>query len=117
MLRLNRMRRLSALFLCLMLALSLGLGSAARATEGDACIEVTAAIELGHSISDADQVPADSGKGYPHHHGGCHGHCVGVPVSTETVVPLAVLRIAFLAFDPSELARAAGGPALRPPQG
>ncbi len=110
------MRRLSALFLCLMLALSLGLGSAARATESDACIEVTAAVEQGHSASDADQVPADAAKGYPHHHGGCHGHCVGVPVTTEAVAIYDAARLAPLAFDQSQLARTASGPALRPPQ-
>lgn len=111
------MRRLSALFLCLMLALSLGLGSAARATEGDACIEVTAAAaELGHSAGDADEVPADAAKGYPHHHGGCHGHCVGVPVTTDDVTPVPAASMAPLAFDQERMARGLADPALRPPQ-
>lgn len=110
------MHRLSALFLCLMLALSLGLGSAARATEGDACIEVAAAADLGHSASDADQVPADSDKGYPHHHGGCHGHCMGVPVTTDAVATFTAASMAPLDFDQSRLARGLADPALRPPQ-
>jgi hypothetical protein len=112
------MHRLSALFLCLILALSLGLGSAARATEGDPCIEVAAAAaaELGHSVGDADQVPADGGKGYPHHHGGCHGHCVGVPVTTDAVTPFSAASMVPLAFDQRRLARGVADPALRPPQ-
>lgn len=110
------MRRLSALFLCLMLALSLGLGSAARATEGDACIEVAAATELGHTAGDIDQVPADSAKGYPHHHGGCHGHCVGVPATTNAVTAVPATSMAPLAFDQRRMGRGLADPALRPPQ-
>lgn len=109
------MHRLSALFLCLMLALSLGLGSAARATEGDACIEVTAAAELGHVADDADQVPADSEKGYPHHHAGCHGHCVGLPLTTESAASHAAASMPREGFDESRLARGSAHPALRPP--
>ena len=34
----------------------------------------------GHAPGDADQVPADGDKGYPHHHGGCHGDHFAAPV-------------------------------------
>ncbi len=68
LLRAGSMHRLSALFLCLMLVLSLGFGSVAHAAEGPG-VEVSTVTSIGHADGDGDQVPADSQKGYPHHHG------------------------------------------------
>lgn len=110
------MRQLSAFLLFLMLAMSLGLGSAAHASESVTCVAATAAESLDHSISDFDQVPADSGKGYPHHHAGCHGHHIAAPVTADTVAPMDVMRVQPLAWDYSRMARAPSDPALRPPQ-
>jgi len=42
-------------------------------------LDNVAAAEMGHTVGDADQVPADSDKGYPHHHAECHDHHVGEP--------------------------------------
>jgi hypothetical protein len=110
------MRRLSAFFLFLMLAMSLGLGSAAHASESVICVATTAAASLDHSISDSDQVPADSGKGYPHHHAGCHGHHIAAPVTADTVATMDVMRVQPFAWDQNRMARAPSDPALRPPQ-
>lgn len=110
------MHRLSAFFLFLMLAMSLGLGSAAHASESVTCVPATAAASLEHSISDFDQVPADSGKGYPHNHAGCHGHHIAAPVTAATVAPMDVMHVQPLAWDYSRMARAPSDPALRPPQ-
>ncbi|RIA44263.1 hypothetical protein DFR49_2504 [Hephaestia caeni] len=81
------MRRLLALLLCLGLAISIGTGSLAHAAEPIGCLDATEASLLGHISGDSDQVPADSEKGYPHHHSGCQGHFVGVPVTNDSPLP------------------------------
>jgi hypothetical protein len=74
------MRSLLAFIACLILVVS-GLSSVAHATEmpGDAAVS---ALELAtsHSPGDADEVPADSDRGYPHHHSICHGHDLAAPL-------------------------------------
>lgn len=79
------MRRLLHLVAPLMLAVMLWTGAAAHAAEAVGCIEVTSQ-SAGHFEGDDDQVPADSGKAAPHHHGGCHGHHVGVAGGAEPLV-------------------------------
>jgi hypothetical protein len=115
LLRAGPMQRLSALFLCLMLALSLGFGSVAHAAEGPG-VEVSTATSIGHADGDGDQVPADSQKGYPHHHGGCHGHDIGVPMTPNAVTTVAGLRATLSAWDKGPVPLAPSDPALRPPQ-
>ncbi len=109
------MRRLSALYLCLMLALSLGFGSVAHAAEGPGA-ELSTATSIGHADGDGDQVPADSEKGYPHHHGGCHGHDLGVPVTPNRVASIAGPRATPTAWYNVPMALPHSDPALRPPQ-
>jgi hypothetical protein len=108
--------RLSALFLCFMLALSLGLGSAAHAAETAGGVEISAATSIDHVNGDGDQVPADSQKGYPHHHSGCHGHDIGVPMTPKGVATVAGLRATLSAWDNGPMPLAPSDPALRPPQ-
>ena len=110
------MHRLTALFLSLLLVLSLGLGSAAHASEGLGCLEVSSATSIGHAEGDGDEVPADSEKGYPHHHGGCHGHHVGVPVTPDTLVLASALGVSPLPRHQSARPLALADPALRPPR-
>ena len=76
------MRRLLSLVSILMLAVMLWTGTTAHAAEAMGCVEVSAEA-FGHFDGDSDQVPADPDKGVPHHHGGCHGHHVGVAVDAE----------------------------------
>ena len=113
------MRRLLAYLLCLLLASSLGLGVAVHAAEPITCFETPAAsatFDIVHSDSDSDQVPADSPKSYPHHHCGCHGHHVGVPITADAV-PHSVAQIADrLSWEQAHGAGLVGNPALRPPQ-
>jgi len=116
LLRLVPMYRLSTLFLCLMLVLTLGWGSVAHATEGVTCVETTAASSLDHCDGDADQVPADADKAYPHHHGGCHGHHVGVPMASDSAGPTSSVRVTALMWRNAPKAPVASDPALRPPQ-
>ena len=110
------MRRLLAFIMCFLLASSLGLGSVAHANEPVTCVEGSAASSLDHVDGDADQVPADSEKGYPHHHGGCHGHHVGVPITSDPVQYSADRRTSLFAWDHDRTSGATADPALRPPQ-
>lgn len=110
------MRRLLALVMCFLLASTVGLGSVAHANEPVTCIEISTASSLDHTDGDSDQVPADSEKGYPHHHGGCHGHHVGVPITSDPVQHSADRRARPLRRDNHRTAGATADPALRPPQ-
>ena len=110
------MRRLLALVLCLLLASTLGLGSVAHANEPVTCVETAAALSIDHAEGDGDQVPADSEKGYPHHHGGCHGHHVGVPITSDPLQHSVDRRVQRLSWDHDRTACATADPALRPPQ-
>ena len=110
------MRRLIILVLSLLLASSLGLGSAAHASEPITCVETPAASSIGHVDGDADQVPADAEKGYPHHHGGCHGHHVGVPLTPDTVPYTAAQTTGRMSWEQAHGTGLIGDPALRPPR-
>lgn len=110
------MHRLSALLVCIMLALSLGLGSVAHAAETAAGVEISASTSIGHANGDGDQVPADSEKGYPHHHAGCHGHDIGVPMMLSPVLSVAELRMELSSRGTAWVPLAPSDPALRPPQ-
>lgn len=110
------MRRLIILALSLLLASSLGLGSVAHAAEPITCVEGSTASAAGHVDGDTDQVPADGEKGYPHHHGGCHGHHVGVPITTDAVAHAVVQIAGRVTWEQAHGAGVLGDPALRPPQ-
>ena len=95
--------------------LSVTTGAVAHATEPMACIDTSTAVSIGHSSGDSDQVPADADKGYPHHHGGCHGHQIGDVVADlaevdapETAITIQVLAADFVPRSPVHIA-------LRPP--
>ena len=109
------MRRLVLMIAALFVSLSLTGGAVAHAMEPVACVDTSMAATMGHSAGDADQVPKDSGKGYPHHHDGCHGHQICDRVSEAVVVPgfhtIESLPLRSLLFVPL----ATGDPALRPP--
>ncbi|WP_156397319.1 MULTISPECIES: hypothetical protein [unclassified Sphingomonas] len=110
------MNRLAAFFIYFALALSLALGSVAHATEGTACVEISAADSASpHAAGDSDQVPADADKAYPHHHGGCHGHHIGVPIKLSSVQQPPIAPMLPRAFEQSRSARGPADPALRPP--
>lgn len=109
------MPRLLSLLLGLALFVSMGLGVAAHAAEQMCIPGVEASAGAGHVEGDSDQVPADAEKGYPHHHGGCHGHHVAMPFDTEpqsvSVASAARLRPGMFAAAPDKAAETA----LRPP--
>lgn len=82
------MRRFLTLVGALMLVVLVWTSSAAHAAEAFGCIEVSA-NSVGHFDGDDDQVPSDTDKRVPHHHGGCSGHHVGVPATVDAAVPTA----------------------------
>lgn len=110
------MHRLIVLFACLAVFLSLGTGSIAHAMEPIVCIDAVTAAETGHADGDGDQVPSDSDKGYPHHHGGCHGHHVATATAKSDPVQLDDQDSPVRPSDALALAASAADPALRPPQ-
>ena len=61
-------------------------------------------------------VPADSDKGYPHHHVTCHGDHIGVPVTPAPVFSASAMRVCPLSWDQGAITPATSDPALRPPQ-
>lgn len=71
----DAVRAILSLLMVLMLLTSLGVSTIAHAGEPLGCTDMmvsTAAPE--HADCGMVQVPADADKGYPHHHGVCHGH-------------------------------------------
>lgn len=110
------MHRMIVLLACLAVFLSLGSGSVAHAMEPIACIDAGTAAETGHADGDGDQVPSDSDKGYPHHHGGCHGHHVATETAKAEPAQLHEAGAHMRPTDGLALAASTGDPALRPPQ-
>jgi hypothetical protein len=110
------MRRLLASILCFLLASTLSVGAIAHASEPVTCVETSAASSLDHADGDGDQVPADSEKGYPHHHGGCHGHHIGVPIASDPVQHGVDRRIMRLSWEQAHGVGLITDPALRPPR-
>lgn len=115
------MQRLLCLLAYLLVSMSIGMTSIAHAMEpaGGATIAASATTmvaELGHTQGDSDEVPADSDKGYPHHHVSCHGdHVAAAFDCDETLLAAAPISDATLgALFP--LPSRATDPALRPPQ-
>lgn len=118
MLRSHLMHRLIALFACVAVLFSVAGGSIAHAMEPPACVELTnvAPLDGDHAEGDADQVPADSEKGYPHHHGGCHGHHVATPIGDAVGFNLPDHSSVAPAHATARYTTTGGDPALRPPQ-
>lgn len=115
------MFRLIGLLAYLLVSISIGMTSVAHAMEPQGGLTIAAGqtatvAEFGHTQGDSDEVPADSDKGYPHHHFSCHGDHIAARLDCEAVV-LADARSQRAEADrliplPSRV----GDPALRPPQ-
>ena len=110
-------RGLFSFFAGMLLLVALGLGSVAHAAEPIGCIDTAASgAAIGHVDGDADQMPADGDQGYPHHHGGCHGHHIAAPVTKASAIRHFAERDVMPSPSSRTLPNAASGPALRPPQ-
>ncbi len=73
-------------------------------------------VIVGHVPGDADQVPSDGDKGFPHHHGGCHGDHVAAPVKIANTALKLVLRLAPIFSIDLLRPLSTADPALRPPR-
>lgn len=108
-------RWLLAILLSVLLASSFGAAAIAHVAEPIGCIDKAEATFDGHTAGDADEGPADSEKGYAHHHGSCHGHQVGEPARTSGF-KLIDLDSSFASQRPTDvLASAESESDLRPP--
>ena len=109
------MGRFLALILMCIVSLSLTAGAMAHAAEPIGCLDAEVAADLGHASGDRDQVPSDSGKATPHHHGGCQGHQIGEPVkdgfTAQSYLRTSVPMLGNAQFRVST----ASAPAYRPP--
>ncbi len=110
------MRRLLALLLFLSLAVPIGMVSVAHAMEPVACLDAQEASLLGHASGDADEAPADAGKGYPHHHGGCAGHVIALPVSGSKAPVMMRIAQRAAGAEPRVLPAAEAKAPRRPPR-
>ena len=100
-------RPLLALLMGLTVLVSFGGGTVAHAMEPIAPMSDRAALLLGHQAGDADEVPADLDKNYPHHHASCHGHFLGLPAgeapqSCPHSASVRLLPVAVAPFFPTE---------------
>jgi hypothetical protein len=109
------MGRLFSLFACIALLVSLGTGSLTHALEPIGCIDASQSLSDDHSAGDADQVPADAEKAYPHHHGGCHGHHLAAPLDSAGMAIVSPARSAPFGWQTALAADAPTHSALRPP--
>lgn len=113
-------RRLLNILAC-MVVLSLGTTATAHVLERPevSVVSSTTGVEEaapGHAPGDADQVPSDGDKGYPHHHGGCHGDHVAAPVKASNAALMRDQRFAPIVASHSMRPLSTADPALRPPQ-
>jgi hypothetical protein len=114
-------RRLLNILACLTLVFSLGTTATAHVLERpDVSVSSHETgvdeVALGHAPGDADQVPSDGDKGYPHHHGGCHGDHVAAPVKVVNTAVTCDPRLAPNLASHSMRPLSTADPALRPPQ-
>lgn len=115
------MRRILNILACLTLVFSLETTAMAHALERpdvSVSTHVTRGEEIaeGHTPGDADQVPADGDKGYPHHHGGCHGDHVAAPVKVASTALTPDFRLVPVFTGRLMRPLSTADPALRPPQ-
>lgn len=88
----------------------------AQAGGVSSCVTGGEASCFSHVAGDADEVPADEHEAQPHHHGGCHGHHLGVASGGRDVAPLDQVTLALHAHVDAGLISSGTDPGLRPPQ-
>lgn len=110
-------RRLFVLLGFVALVFSVGAAPAAYPLEPSVSFAIDGGIDeqAAYLSGDADNVPADSGKGCPFRHCACHAHYVAaiVPQPSEAAPASNAAPVAMRA---SMRASTCGGPGLRPPK-
>lgn len=109
------MSRLLSLLFGLALLVSMGVGTAAHATESQCSAgREVAAPASGHSASHPDPA-SDTGQGHAHEHNGCHGHHLAAPAAQGETARLMPPRPAVTGTGATLLPPAPPGAQLRPP--
>jgi hypothetical protein len=108
------MRKLVPFLACLMLVLTTWAGMAHAAEAGG--VEMSGTEMAAHSPGDGDEVPADTDKGYPHHHASCHEHHVNTPNVRTTISPMVAASTSPSKSRSRALSGHDGEAALRPPR-
>lgn len=109
------MRTLLAWLICLGVLFSGGTASVAHAMEPAIGTPIMAQA-IGHFAGDADEVPADADKDYPHHHASCHDHQVGLPAIAAPGPSRALQLATSIAFRPIALREGPVTAQPRPPR-
>jgi len=81
--------RLLMPFIACLLMLATGLTAMAHAAERPEDQVSLTELASHHSPGDADEVPADADRNYPHHHGACHGHDIAAPLIAPATAAVA----------------------------
>ncbi|WP_448664003.1 hypothetical protein ACG3SL_04805 [Sphingomonas sp. CJ20] len=110
------MLRRAWLLLIALFAVALTTSAVVHAREAPGSAMIACGGEV-HADGDADQVPANADQDVPHHHGGCHGHAVGLEAGTPAPVLHSGRAGGAVAPRASVLASLLTDPALRPPRG
>lgn len=109
------MHRLIAMVVCLLFAFSIGMSAAANAAELVSCSASMSACST-ELDGGSDKSPAGEATGCLCLHCGCHGHQVGVSITSDPVAyGFSVSRFSY-AWKKAQKAGMRADPALRPPQ-
>ena len=106
-------RHLWVVFAVLIAAYAFGFGSVSHAMEPTnspiSAQAIYSQTQGGHKNT------SDSGNGFTHHHGGCHGHQLGQPASSEKTQPVFTTSVAIRHDVANLVALTTTDPGLRPP--
>ena len=110
-------RAILSLLAVLMLLTSLGASTVAHAGEPFGCTDMMASTASPRHVDcGMIQVPADADKGYPHHHGVCHGHEVAAALDDAVAPPPGGRPDQLGMTAVSRLVGAESGTTIEPPQ-
>lgn len=108
------MRLLMPFIACLLL-LATSLTAVAHAAERPEDQVSVTELATYHSPGDADEVPADADRNYPHHHGACHGHDIAAPLSAPATTAVTCEERALRPTAGAPLPTRVADTLLRPP--
>jgi hypothetical protein len=113
--RVTAVRKLLPMIALLMLAM-LAWAVPTQAGGVSACATGVEAACFSHTPGDVDEAPADEHDTQPHHHGGCHGHHIGLADHDRADGPQAGLGQTEFAQALVRPVSSGTDPGLRPPQ-
>ena len=106
-------RQLWVVLAVVLAAYAFGFGSVSHAMEPTRC-PIVAQTSLGNAGNGHQKVPG-SDKGFAHHHGGCHGHQLGQPATSDKAQPVFTTSVIIRHDVANLVALTTTDPGLRPP--